>query len=528
MRTLTKKSWQIVLGICLCLGLVVGLLTFSCGDSQAAATSELRIAMGMLGNEQLQHVTSSGTGNVYLNLMYDVLVGASPGGGVDKKTGLAENWQMSHDAKTWTFFLRKGVKFHNGDEVTADDVKFSIERVLGPLGVAAPNHDDWMKMIGSMEVVNPYKLVIHCKIPSPFLSLYLSNASSSAVGIVPKKYIETNGEKYFAIHPVGSGPYKFVEQVTGSYILLQAAGKHWRTGVPKYNSIRWLLVPEESSRVAYLKTGKADIIEASRSKIDELKQAGFNIVQKEGAYGIWMVPAEQWLKGNALGNKKVRQALNLAIDRAAILKNIFANAGKLTGNAPSLSWGVGFTPLPPYPYDTNRAKALLAEAGFAQGLNIRIVSTPRPGLPESANMYQAVAAMWEQIGVHTTIETMDYGAARNLWTEKKFGPNTVMGFDMGNRSWILPMYGSLCTCEGNLPSFCNPEFDKVQQEALTTIDPKEFLKKMASLQKIIWEDYNLIPMAEVSDIYATTKDISPWPSTKVAYDMGVEYLIGKK
>jgi peptide/nickel transport system substrate-binding protein len=527
MQKVVKKGSQTIHGI-LWLILVVGLLILGAGDGQAAPAGELRIAMGMLGNEQLQHVTSAGTGNVYLNLIYDVLVGASPNGGVDKKNGLAENWQMSSDAKTWTFSLRRGVKFHNGDEVTAEDVKFSIERVLGPLGVAAPNHDDWAKMIDSMEVVSHYKLVVRCKIPSPFLNLYLSNASSSAAGIVPKKYIEANGEKHFAAHPIGSGPYKFLEQVTGSHILLQAVEKHWRVGVPKYATIRWLLVPEESSRVAYLKTGKADIIEASRSKVDELKQAGFNIVQKDGAYGIWMVFTEQWLEGSALGNKKVRQALNLAIDRASILKNIFKGAGKLTGNAPSLSWGVGFTPMTAYPYDPSKARALLAEAGFAQGLNMRIVSAPRPGLPENANMHQAVAAMWEAIGVRTTIEPMDYGAARNLWTKKKFGPNTVMGFDMGNRSWILPMYGSLCTCEGNLPSFCNPAFDKMQKDALTTIDPKEFMKKMASLQKMIWEDYNLIPMAEVSDIYATTKDIPAWPSTKVAYDMGIEYLIGKK
>src|SRR6185369_14795460 len=179
------------------------------------------------------------------------LVGTTPDGQPSPNGGIATKWEHSPDYRRWTFQLRKGVKFHNGDDLTSEDVKFSLERAAGKRSTTG-YAGSLRTLVDKIETPAPDRVVIVTKDPTLIIPAYLSRTLSSEGMIVPKKYIETVGDDAFARKPIGSGPYKFVEQVTGSHIKLAAVDNHWRTGTPKFKTMTFRLVPEETTRIALL------------------------------------------------------------------------------------------------------------------------------------------------------------------------------------------------------------------------------------------------------------------------------------
>ncbi len=203
------------------------------GHGWAQAKPELTVALSSFSTETLDPALGGHIVKYYLSLIFDYLVGSTPDGQPSPAGGLAVRWENSPDHKRWTFHLRKGVKFHNGDEVTSEDVKFSLQRATGKrstTGYAGPLRT----LIQDIETPAPDRVVIVTKEPTLIIPTYLSRALSTEGMVLPKKYIEANGDDAFARKPVGSGPYRFVEQVTGSHIKLAAVDNHWRIGTPKY------------------------------------------------------------------------------------------------------------------------------------------------------------------------------------------------------------------------------------------------------------------------------------------------------
>lgn len=236
------------------------------GAAGAQPKTELTVALSSFSTEVLDPVLGGHIVKYYLSLMFDYLVGTTPDGRPSPDGGLATRWENSPDHKRWTFHLRKGVKFHNGDEVTSQDVKFSLERAIGKrstTGYAGPLRT----LIQDIETPTPDRVVIVTKEPTLIIPTYLSRSLSTEGMILPKKYIEANGDDVFARKPVGSGPYKFVEQVTGSHIKLAAVDHHWRIGTPKYRNVTFRLVPEETTRIALLRRGEVDIADVSRERV---------------------------------------------------------------------------------------------------------------------------------------------------------------------------------------------------------------------------------------------------------------------
>src|SRR6266699_4504834 len=216
-------------------GIIAALLSVALLASPAAAQakSELTVALSSFSTEVLDPVLGGHVVKYYMSLMFDYLVGVTPDGQLSKDSGLATRWENSADYKRWTFYLRKGVKFHTGEEVTAEDVKFSLQRAIGKrstTGYAGPLRT----LIQDIETPAADRVVLVTKEPTLIIPTYLSRSLSTEGMVLPKKYIEQVGDDVFARKPVGSGPYKFVEQVTGSNIKLSAVDNHWRIGVPKY------------------------------------------------------------------------------------------------------------------------------------------------------------------------------------------------------------------------------------------------------------------------------------------------------
>jgi ABC-type transport system substrate-binding protein len=209
-------------------------------------------------------------------------VGTTPDGQPSPNGGIATKWEHSPDYRRWTFQLRKGVKFHNGDDLTSEDVKFSLQRAMGKRSTTG-YAGILRSMVQDIETPAPDRVVIVTKEPALIVPNYLSRSLSTEGMVLPKKYIEANGDDVFARKPVGSGPYRFVEQVTGSHVKLAAVDNHWRIGTPKYKNVTFRLVPEETTRIALLRRGEVDIAELSRERVKELEGEGFPFLPARGS-----------------------------------------------------------------------------------------------------------------------------------------------------------------------------------------------------------------------------------------------------
>ncbi|HEU0094024.1 MAG TPA: ABC transporter substrate-binding protein, partial [Vicinamibacteria bacterium] len=291
-----------------------------------------------------------------LYALHDGLVKPMPGNAM--APSLAESWSMSKDGLTYEFVLRKGVKFHNGDVMTAEDVKFSFERYRGA------SSSDLKAKVARVDVVDPNRVRFTLKRPWPdFLTFYATPATGAA-WIVPKKYVERVGDDGFKKAPVGAGPYRFVSFKPGVELVLEAFEGYWRK-VPSVKTLVFRVIPDESTRLAALKRGEVDIAYSITGPLaDELKSTpGLTLAPTFFPFTIWLVFTEQWDPKSPWHDKRVRLATNYAIDRQGINQAVYLGYSKLAYSFVPQSMEYYWAP-PPYPYDPKRAKALLAEAGY--------------------------------------------------------------------------------------------------------------------------------------------------------------------
>src|SRR3989440_1014621 len=424
----------------------------------------------------------------YLSLMSDYLVDTTPEGQPSPAGGLATRWENSADHKRWTFHLRKGVKFHDGTEMTADDVKFSLQRAMSKrstTGYAGPLRT----LIADIETPAPDRVVIVTREPTLIIPTYLSRSLSTEGMVLPKKYIEANGDDVFARKPVGTGPYKFVEQVVGSHIKMTAVDNHWRIGVPKYKNVTFKLVPEEATRIAILRRGEADVADVSRERVKELEGEGFpiHVRREEAILHMWFVLDQDGWPAR-MKDKRVREAMNLAVNRAEIVQAIFAGHGEPAAIPMGLSWSfkdVGFkvTPEMAYAHDPARAKKLLADAGHPNGFPLDVYAFQLPGLPEGKAFAEAVAGYWEKIGIKPKLIPVDYAAFRKNWVDRKT-PGAIGYFNIANRNWMGTY--ALLEKQGYSPSKLNdtvndPEIDGMIKQVMSQTDQQKINALMRNI-----------------------------------------------
>src|SRR5438309_5748262 len=275
---------------------------------------------------------------------------------------LAESFSAAEDGRSYDFVLRQGPKFHNGDPITAEDVKFSFERYRGA------SHSLMQDRVANIEIPDPGHVRFNLKAPWPdFLTFYAT--ATGAGWIVPKKYIEKVGDDRFKKAPIGAGPYKFVSFTPGVELVLEAFDQYWRKR-PGVRRLVFRVIPDESTRLAALKRGEADIVYSIRGALAEevRRTPGLQLKPTVLQGTFWLYFPEQWDAKSPWHNPKVRQAASVAFDRNAINQAETLGFSRITYSIIPDIFEFFWKP-PTIAYDPARAKRLLAEAGYPGGFD---------------------------------------------------------------------------------------------------------------------------------------------------------------
>ena len=341
-----------------------------------------------------------------LYALHDGVVKPMPGQAL--APSLAESWSASEDGLGYEFVLRQGAKFHNGDPVTAEDVKFSFERYRGTAR-------DLMKdRVAAIETPDPRHVRFKLKQPWPdFLTFY--GSASGAGWIVPKTYVERVGDEGFKKTPIGAGPYKFVSFTPGVELVFEAFDQYWRKP-PSVKRLIFKVIPDETTRLAALKRGEVDIAYSIRGELAEELQRTPGLTLKpavvQGVFNIYF--ADQWDPKSLWHDERVRRAASLAIDRDGINQALTLGYSLVTGNPIVADHNEFFWPPPPPVYDPEKAKQILAEAGFPKGLEGGEYFCDS----SYANVGEAVLDNLQAVGIRMKLRPLERAAFIKEYAEK--------------------------------------------------------------------------------------------------------------
>src|SRR5881397_1855972 len=413
--------------------------------------------------------------------LHDAVLKPMPGNPI--APSLAESWSMSPDGLVYDFVLRKGVRFHNGDTVTAEDVKFSLERYRG--ASPKPLRDS----VAAIETPDPGRVRIRLKRPWPdFMTFYLG--ATGAAWVVPKKYVEKVGEEGFKKAPIGAGPYRFVSVSPGIELVLEAFEGYWRKA-PSVKRLILKSVPDETTRAAALKRGEVDIAYFLNGPVaeDVRRTPGLRLTAVRTNAVFFLDFAEQWDPKSPWHEQRLRLAASLAIDRKAINEAEALGSSGLTGNIVPRHMEFAL-PIDPHPYDPKRAKQLLAEAGYPNGFDGGDL-TPNPPY---FSMAEAVSTNLGAVGIRTRVRTMERAAFLTAWREKKLR-GIVLGAQGAGGNAATRIEG-MATRGGMYAYGVLPEVEDLFQRQARELDRKKREELLHQVQRILHERVVFAPIWE--------------------------------
>lgn len=419
---------------------------------------------------------------------------------------LAESWERLSDT-SMKFNLRQDVKFHNGDALTADDVKFSIERAL-----KSPQVSYILDFISSVEKVDDYTIIINTK--EPFAPI-LSHLANPAAAIVPQKVVEAD-EKGFALNPIGSGPYKFVEWKQGEYAKLEAFDDYFM-GAPKTKYITMKVVPENSQRIIALETGEVDaaydILPNDISKIEENKD--LKLLTTPSARCIYL--SLNTKSEGPLSDPDVRHAIEYALDKKTITETALYGIGQAASSiVPPVAFGYN-KDWPVSQYNPDKAKELLKKAGYSNGFDITLWTDDDQSRVELCQIVQSELA---DIGIKVKIEVMEFGTLLSKLSEPDH--QMVMEFwttstGDANYSFYPLCYSESSADAGNDAFYSNPEADKLILEGRNSTDEAKRIAAYNSLYEIVNTDLPYIPLYYTEMTVATSRNVKGFEINPMGY-----------
>jgi peptide/nickel transport system substrate-binding protein len=417
-----------------------------------------------------------------LYAMHDALVKPMPGHPL--APSLAESWSLSKDGLAYEFVLRKGVKFHNGDPLGAEDVKFSLERYKG--GAAAT----FKARVAGVDVVDPQRVRIRLKQPWPDFMTFYGSPATGAGWIVPKKYVEKVGDDGFKRHPVGAGPYRFVSFQPGVELVLEANESYWRK-TPSVKRLIFRSVPDDTTRLAMLKRGEADIAYSLRGPLGEevRRTPGLTLKAAIPTFTEWLVFVEQWDPKSPWADRRVRLAANLAIDRKVLNDSEYLGFARVSSSIIPHEFQF-YWPAPAYPHDGKRARALLAEAGYPNGFDAGDLSTDAV----YAATGEAVINDFRAVGIRARLRPLERAAFYKADQEKSFKnlvrPGSAAGGNAATRIEAFVVTGGIRAYGGY------PDIDGLFREQAGEVDPKKREALLHRIQQLMHERVMFAPILE--------------------------------
>jgi peptide/nickel transport system substrate-binding protein len=420
---------------------------------------------------------------VVLYALHDAMVKPLPGNPMGP--ALAESWSMSPDGLVFEFVLRKGVRFHNGDMVTAEDVKFSLERYRGTASKMLKER------VAAVETPDAGRVRIRLKQPWPdFMTFYA--IATGAGWIVPKKYVEKVGEDGFKKAPVGAGPYRFVSFTPGVELVLEAFDQYWRKP-PSVKRLVFKVVPDDTTRVAALKRGEVDIAYAIWGALAEevRRTPGLTLKATLVPTPFWVYFADQWDPKSPWHDRRVRLAANHAIDRQAINQAENLGFARITNSIVPASFDFYWQP-PLYPYDPGKARQLLAEAGYPNGFDAGDYFVDAA----FTNVAEATVNFLQTAGIRARVRPLERAAFFKTFGEKKL-KNLVQGASgaFGNAATRLEAF---VASSGVYAYGGHADIDGLFREQAIELDRKRREAALHRIQQLVHEKAIFAPIYQIA------------------------------
>ena len=499
-------------------------------------TGTLTVSLENLGAQTTDPILQTRAGHAqYQAPIYDALLGfnlESQYGGVGP--GVAEEWGIDPDGNSWTFRLPEGLVFHNGEALTAEDVKFSLERTMFHVESLVGDGNRLSRQLRqppeeAIEVIDPLTVRMHTDGPKPHFWSLLTRAVFQGGQIMPKDYIESVGDDGFRAEPVGSGPWMYAGHSVGDYFQYEAFDKSHR-GIPHFAKMSLLIVPEESTKLAMVRTGQADIIDLVPESAPEVDAAGAKLTVVEGVgmfiYQFWGLYFDE-AQALPIGDVRVRQAMSLAINRQDIIDYSLNGFGR-----PSMPFATFPTSVdvdvPRWQkwsedtlvYDPERAKQLLAEAGYPDGFEVTFWSTNFSGTPYMNDLSQAVTGFWEEIGIETDLRIIESGIfipmtrlpSHDEWGEGYNGAVTI--FRNAGRPLPVPRYQTTFHPDSNHVAFGDrehmtplaEEYLRLHEIAISERDEAKRFKATNDILQLVADQWIGVPIVQGVSLYASNPD----------------------
>lgn len=454
--------------------------------------------------------------------LFNTLVRFSEEDGVTPVPDLAESWSSTEDATEWTFNLRKDVKWHDGRPFTAEDVVFTFDAVMDP-NVGSRWRGGWVSL-DTVTAVDEHTVKFTFKTPfAPMLATLAYNLS-----IVPKHLLDGQDLKApqeFIKNPVGTGPFTFKEHVSGSHFVVEA-NANYHEGAPKIQRVIFKVMPDVNAQVAAMKAGEMDIVWTVAPMHEEtLKDVNYTRVN---------VPQWYWIPVNLTNplfqDKRVRQALSLGLDRHSIVEQILGGQGEVAdGPIPKvLSW-IPRDTFEPYPYDPDRALALLAEAGWKPGADgvltnekgekFSFTFLADKGDPLREQIYLVAGGQWKKLGIDVTMQYTEWNTILQLYRDGEY--DARVGW------WVIKpdpdLYDYFHSKGGlNQIKYSNPKVDELLEQGQQLVNMEDRAKVYQELQEILIDDQPSIFLYYPIELRATSKRLQGLPA--IAYRDAMLYL----
>jgi len=474
--------------------MVAALLMLVPGPIGAQSQGELRVAIPWTP-ENLDPTMNLSSFRAMVGVsMFDSLVGRDSENRIVPQ--LAESWRLVDDV-TWQLKLRKGVVFHDGEPFNAEAVRFTFQRVLDP-EQKSPNRAN-VAEIARVEVVDDYTVNLVTRQPyAPLINRLLDFA------IVPPKYVAEKGNQGMALKPVGTGPYRFVELIKDDRMVVEAFDRHWR-GAPKIRRIVYKPIPEPFTRAAALRNNEVDLVTTMPPSLArELERAPGIRVQRVPS--SWIIYLGLNALKKPLSDVKVRQALNYATDVDAIIKNVLeGNGRRLEGPLTPQMFGYDAT-VKGYAPDPARARKLLAEAGYPDGLEIALES-PAGRYQGDKEIAEALGGQWQRAGFRPKVQVAEWGAYFKRYLAKQFQDAYVLG--LGGPMQDADELYNLVSSKGRGLYYKNERVDALFDLGRSTMDAAKRRQVYRDLQRAMVEDATWVFLLQQVDIYAS-RDRLTW------------------